>query len=130
VSDIATWVDKIVEQATERCTICGKCAAVCPTAQEIGLDLGAPEILVRGLIALSRDGDSGGDAARWVAACDQSGQCSAACPEGINVRQWVASAGQRLSHATQDEAARKGEAARRFRAMSHAVRLLDRKSVV
>ncbi len=124
MSDIATWVDKIVEQATERCTVCGKCAAACPTAQESGLDLSAPETLVRGLIALSRDGVSDGDGARWVSACDQSGQCSAACPEGINVRQWVAAAGQRLSHATRDETERKGEAARRFRAMSHAVRLL------
>jgi Fe-S oxidoreductase len=129
MSDIARWVDQVIEEAVERCTRCGKCAAVCPTAKETGLDLSAPEKLVQGLIALSRAnstewGASGGDAARWLAACDQSGQCSAACPEGINVRQWIATAGQRVSLATRDEAARKGEAARRFRAMSHAVRLL------
>ena len=58
--------------------------------------------------------------------CDGSGQCSAVCPEGINVRQWVsiAKTTRPAGDAARPMRAAKKDAARRFRTMSHAVRLL------
>ena len=62
--------------------------------------------------------------ARWVEACNGSAQCSAACPEGINVRQWVSIERMRQRLAER-EAERAETARRRFRTMSHSVRLLS-----
>ena len=124
MNELSTTFDVLASDALARCTVCGLCAEACPTARETGIDLSNPAGLVRGLIDLTHDGAHGGDAARWVAACDGSGQCSAACPEAINVRQWVSIARVRSLQATREEADRKEEAARRFRTMSHAVRLL------
>jgi heterodisulfide reductase subunit D len=124
MNDLATAFDAIAEDAMARCTTCGRCAEVCPTAREAGIDTSEPQHLVRNLIALTKDGTTPGDAGAWVLGCDASGQCSAVCPEGINVRQWVSIARTRMQAATREPTARKEEAARRFRTMSHAVRLL------
>jgi len=121
---LADQLDAIAQDALARCTTCGRCAEVCPTARESGLEIGDGTDLVRGLQAMTRDGNAGGEAARWAAACDGSGQCSAICPEGINVRQWVSIARLKSVSATRDEDARQAAAAKRFRSMSHAVRLL------
>jgi Fe-S oxidoreductase len=124
MNDLAATFDTLAEDALSRCTTCGKCAEVCPTARETGIDTSDPQALVRNLIALTRDGTTTGSARDWVMACDGSGQCSAVCPESINVRQWVSIAKTRAQAATRPADARKDEAARRFRTMSHAVRLL------
>ena len=124
MTDLAAAFDALAEDAMARCTSCGRCAEACPTAREAGLDMSDPRGVVGKLIALTRDGATPGIANDWVMGCDGSGQCSAACPEGINVRQWVSIARLRAQDARREPAARKEEAARRFRAMSHAVRLL------
>lgn len=125
MAELAETFDRLAADAAARCTQCGRCVEVCPTAAESGLDRSEPARLVRGLIELARTGATGdADASRWVMGCDASGQCSAACPEGINVRQWVSIAGARARTATRPEADRQAAAARRFRSMSHAVRLL------
>jgi len=124
MDDLAAAFDTLASDALTRCTTCGRCAEVCPTARERGLDTSDPRAMVGNLIALTRDGATPGIARDWVAACDGSGRCSAVCPEGINVRQWVSIARLRVQEATRDPEARKDEAARRFRTMSHAVRLL------
>ena len=124
MSDLAATFDSLAEDAMARCTTCGRCAEVCPTAREAGIDTSDPQGMVANLMALTRDGGVEGHARDWVMACDGSGQCSAVCPEEINVRQWVSIARMRSQQATSAPDARKEEAARRFRTMSHAVRLL------
>jgi heterodisulfide reductase subunit D len=124
MNDLAAAFDTIAEDAMARCTTCGRCAEVCPTARENRLDTSDPRRLVENLVALTRDGTTPGDALDWATGCVGSGQCTAVCPEGINVRQWVSIAKLRAQQATREPAARKDEAARRFRTMSHAVRLL------
>jgi Fe-S oxidoreductase len=124
MSDLAATFDTLVEDAVARCTTCGRCAETCPTAQEDRLDTSDPRSMVENLIAVTRDGTTPGIAQDWVMGCDGSGQCSAVCPEGINVRQWVSIAKTRVQEATRPLEARKDEASRRFRTMSQAVRLL------
>jgi len=124
MTGFADQLNSWAKDAMARCTTCGRCAEICPTAREIGLDLTDPPRLVRELMALTSNGAQGGDAAKWIGACDASGQCSLACPEGINVRQWVSIAKLKAASATREDAARQEAAAKRFRSMSHAVRLL------
>jgi len=106
-----------------RCTTCGKCVEACPTATLAGLDKGRAIEIAAGLRALTEGGASD-EAARWVEACNGSAQCSAACPEGINVRQWV-SVERMRKRLAKAESERADAARRRFRTMSHSVRLLS-----
>src|SRR5262245_4422528 len=88
MSTYAEGLERLAAQAADRCTSCGKCFEVCPTAREAGLDAGTAHQRVSELLALTR---TGGPAAQelqsWLNACDGSARCSDACPEEINVRQ-------------------------------------------
>src|SRR5215471_9426492 len=90
MSAYAERLEALATAAADRCTGCGKCFEVCPTAREAGLAADEASARVGELLALTR---SGGPAPAgllgWLTACDGSARCSAACPEGINVRQWV-----------------------------------------
>jgi heterodisulfide reductase subunit D len=107
-----------------RCTSCGKCVEACPTAALAGLDQARAGAIAAGLIRLTQGG-AADEAERWVNGCNGSGQCSAVCPEGINVRQWVAIERLRLrrDRIAVDDRVKAGR--RRFRTMAHSVRLLS-----
>ena len=119
-----------LREAADRCTGCGKCFEVCPTAREIGLDAGEAKLRVAELSALTRarDAERGGAAPEllqsWLNACDGSARCSDACPEGINVRQWVTIAKLKSLQVSRPREEGAANAANRFRHMAQAVRLL------
>ena len=124
MSNVGGQLMAIANDAMSRCTTCGYCYSACPTAREIGLPLEAGKSAIQALMGLTR-GEVGHQLARqWVDACNASGNCTAACPEKINVRQWVSIA--RLKHAEGQRSAdeRAASAAQRFRTMAQAVRLL------
>src|SRR4029077_16435396 len=56
--------------------------------------------------------------------CDGSARCTDACPEGINVRQWVTIAKMKALEAVRPREEGAANAANRFRHMAQAVRLL------
>src|SRR5215813_11649619 len=90
MSAYAERLEALAADAADRCTTCGKCFEVCPTAREIGLDATAAKARVGELLSLTRDGGPAAQPlSRWLNACDGSARCSDACPEEINVRQWV-----------------------------------------
>jgi Fe-S oxidoreductase len=125
MSAYADRLEVLTAEAADRCTACGKCFEVCPTAREIGLDAGEAKARVGELIALTREG---GTAAaplhKWLTACDGSARCSDACPEDINVRQWVSIAKLKALEAGRPREEGATNAANRFRHMAQAVRLL------
>jgi Fe-S oxidoreductase len=116
-------LERTAQAHLARCTTCGKCVEACPTASLVGLDKTRATAIAAGLGALTRGAGDPDEAARWVEACNGSAQCTAACPEGINVRQWVSIERMRLRLAAAPEA-RAEAARRRFRTMAHSVRLL------
>src|SRR3981189_919837 len=125
MSAYADRLEVLAAEAASRCTGCGKCFEVCPTAREIGLDAGEAKLRVGELVALTRTGGPGaGGLEKWLGACDGSARCSDACPEGINVRQWVTIAKMKALNATRPREVGATNAANRFRHMAQAVRLL------
>ena len=121
----ADRLEALIAEAADRCTGCGKCFEACPTARESGLDMAAGAQRVGELVALTRDGGSAAPVLQsWLAACDGSARCSAACPEDINVRQWVTIAKLKSLQASRPMTEGAANAASRFRHMAQAVRLL------
>src|SRR5262249_56883179 len=88
MSAYAERLEALATAAADRCTACGKCFEVCPTAREAGLAADEASARVGELLTLTR---SGGPAPAgllgWLTACDGSARCSPACPAGINVPQ-------------------------------------------
>jgi heterodisulfide reductase subunit D len=124
LSAYAERLEALAADAADRCTTCGKCFEACPTAREIGLDAGAAKERVGELLALTR-GEAPAEALqKWLGACDGSARCTDACPEGINVRQWVTIAKMKAIEATRPREVGAASAASRFRHMAQAVRLL------
>ena len=124
MSKVAEQLEAIAHDAMSRCTTCGACYEACPTAREVGLPQDDSAGAVRDLMGLTR-GESGHVlASRWVEACNASGNCTAACPEGINVRQWVSIARLKNMEHKRPLAERAANASQRFRTMAQSVRLL------
>jgi heterodisulfide reductase subunit D len=125
MSAYADRLEALAEEAGDRCTSCGKCFEVCPTAREVGLDAGEAKARVGELIALTRDGGTAAEPlSKWLNACDGSARCREACPEDINVRQWVTIAKLKALEAGRPHEQGATNAANRFRHMAQAVRLL------
>ena len=125
MSAYADRLEALAAEAADRCTGCGKCFEVCPTAREIGLDAGEAKARVGELMALTEDGGPAADGLqKWLNACDGSARCTDACPEGINVRQWVTIAKMKALNAARPREVGAANAAGRFRHMAQAVRLL------
>src|SRR5258708_5706776 len=141
----ADRLEALAADAADRCTGCGKCFEVCPTAREVGLDAADAKARVGELLGLTRRGGmaavprAGGGGwlgrprrggmgaeplSRWLNACDGSARCSDACPEDINVRQWVTIAKLKTLEAGRPREEGAANAANRFRHMAQAVRLL------
>ncbi len=125
MSAYADRLEALVAEAADRCTGCGKCFEACPTARESGLDASAAVQRVGELVSLTREGGAAAPLLdSWLGACDGSAQCTAACPEGINVRQWVTIARMKSLQAVRPVQEGAANAASRFRHMAQAVRLL------
>ncbi|TAJ82926.1 (Fe-S)-binding protein [Reyranella sp.] len=121
----ADRLEALAAEAADRCTTCGKCFEACPTARESGLDMAAGVQRVGELLALTRgDGPAAPTLQSWLNACDGSARCSDACPEDINVRQWVTIAKLKSLQVSRPVSDGATQAASRFRHMAQAVRLL------
>jgi heterodisulfide reductase subunit D len=124
VSTYAERLEALAAEAADRCTGCGRCFEVCPTAREIGLKAAEAKARVGELAALTRGAAPTESLQKWLNACDGSARCSDACPEDINVRQWVTIAKLKALEATRPRSEGAAAAASRFRHMAQAVRLL------
>jgi Fe-S oxidoreductase len=124
VSAYADRLEALAAEAADRCTGCGNCFEACPTAREIGLDAAEAKARVGELSSLTRGGPAADGVMKWLNACDGSARCTDACPEDINVRQWVTIAKMKALEATRPRSEGATAAASRFRHMAQAVRLL------
>jgi Fe-S oxidoreductase len=119
-------LDARARDIVERCTRCGRCVEVCPTAGPAGVDRTDPAAVVGQVIDLLRgDGDPASAGARWAQTCTGSGACRTACDDGVNPRFMLALTRMRLNQRqTAEERRARGQTA--FQAMSRGVKVLSR----
>src|SRR5262245_26701251 len=109
-----------------RCSACGRCVEVCPTAGPAGIDRADPPAIVRDVLAILRGaGDPASRGARWAETCTGSGACLTACGDGVNPRFMLAMTRVRLSQARGD-GERQAAARTAFQTMSRSVKVLSR----
>ena len=119
---------RIEQEILDRCTLCGKCAAICPMPEPAGLDASSEEAgarLVAGVLDRLRGGEGTADGLEWAESCTGSGYCIEACPEAVNPRFMLAMTRLRRRRANGDDAAR-ANGRHSFGVMSNGVRALMR----
>src|SRR5262245_11436365 len=125
----AAFVTSLQERAreiVERCSRCGRCVEVCPTAGPAGIDRSDPVSVVSQVIDLLRgDGDPKSAGARWAETCTGSGACRTACNDGVNPRFMLSLTRVRLTERRSTEERRVGGQAA-FRTMTRGVKVLSR----
>jgi heterodisulfide reductase subunit D len=119
-------LDGRVAAILDRCSRCGRCVEVCPTAEPAGLDTREPRAIVAEVLDLLRGhGDPASRGARWAETCTGSGRCIGACDDGVNPRFMLAMTRMALA-ARRSEVERNAAGAAAFRTMSRGVKVLSR----
>jgi Fe-S oxidoreductase len=119
-------LDVRVKDILDRCSRCGKCVEVCPTAGPAGIDIGEPGTIVNDVLEILRGGGSAESrGARWASTCTGSGRCISACDDGVNPRFMLAATRLRLNERREaKERHATGQAG--FQKMSTGVKVLSR----
>lgn len=118
-------LDAKVDDIIDACTMCGKCAAVCPTADIVDIRHASNEMITTGVIDILK-GDIPGDVSeKWAQACCGTGHCIDVCPEGINPRVMLALTRRTLNNAA-PEAEVRTKGRDMFKGMSKGVRMLSK----
>jgi len=115
-----------VDEILERCSACGRCVEVCPTADPAGIDRSEPNTIVRDVLAILRGaGDPASLGARWAETCTGSGACLTACDDDVNPRFMLAMTRLALNRG-KAEPERLAAGQQAFGVMSRAVKVLSR----
>jgi len=119
-------LDLRISETLDRCTRCGKCVEVCPTAGPAGVDTRDPGAIVGDVLDILRGGgDAKSRGALWAGTCTGSGRCLSACDDGVNPRFMLAATRLRLNERrAASERHATGQAG--FQKMSEAVKVLSR----
>jgi heterodisulfide reductase subunit D len=119
-------LDARIGDILDRCTRCGKCVEVCPTAGPAGIDTREPSAIVGDVLEILRGGgDPESRGARWASTCTGSGRCISACDDGVNPRFMLAATRLRLNERrAASERHATGQAG--FQKMSEGVKVLSR----
>ena len=122
----AASLDARIGEILDRCTRCGKCVEVCPTAGPAGIDTHEPSAIVGDVLDILRGGgDPSSRGARWASTCTGSGRCISACDDGVNPRFMLAATRLRINERrAASERHATGQAG--FQKMSEGVKVLSR----
>jgi heterodisulfide reductase subunit D len=114
-----------VDAMLDACTRCGKCVEACPIIGPAAVDA-PPVAVISGVIDILRTGDGPGPSRRWAEACTLSGECIAACDQGVNPRFLLAMARAAMLRAMTAPAVRRQHGIDDYRKVGHDVGVLSR----
>ncbi|MGH6692866.1 MAG: 4Fe-4S dicluster domain-containing protein, partial [Gammaproteobacteria bacterium] len=119
-------LDARAREIIERCSSCGRCVEVCPTAGPAEVDRSDPRAVVGQVLEILRgEGDPRSPGARWAETCTGSGLCRQACDDGVNPRFMLALTRMRL-HERRAIEDRRAAGHKAFQTMTHGVKVLSR----
>ena len=114
-----------VDEMVDACTRCGKCVEACPSVKPAGIADAAPADVIGGILEILRDGVGAEASRKWAQACTLSGECIAACDEGVNPRFLLGMARVAMAKASNDLPARRTQALEKYRYLGREVSVLS-----
>jgi Fe-S oxidoreductase len=110
----------------DACTRCGKCVEVCPMAKPAGVGDAAPEDVITGVLDIVHTGEGPAASKAWAKGCALTGDCIAACDEGVNPRFLLAMARVALAKESSELRNRRKQGVENFRLVADGVNVLAR----
>jgi heterodisulfide reductase subunit D len=110
----------------EACTRCGKCVEVCPMAKPAGVGDATPESVIAGVLDIVRTGEGPAASKAWAKGCALTGDCIAACGDGVNPRFLLAMARVALAKQSVELRDRRKQGIENFRLIADGVNVLAR----
>ena len=110
----------------EACTRCGRCVEICPMAKPAGVGDAAPEDVITGVLDIVRTGEGAAASKAWAKGCALTGDCIAACDEGVNPRFLLAMARVALAKESSELRNRRKQGVENFRLVADGVNVLAR----
>jgi Fe-S oxidoreductase len=110
----------------DACTQCGKCVEICPMTEPAGIGEASPKEVIAGIFDIVRTGEGPAASRAWAKGCALTGDCIAACPEGVNPRFLLAMARVALQRQTVEPRQRRKTGVENFRLVADGVNVLSR----
>ena len=108
----------------DACTRCGKCVEVCPVTGPAGVGDAAPKAVIAGVLDIVRTGEGPAAAKAWAKGCALTGDCIAACPEGVNPRFLLAMARVAMARQQDEPRERRKKGVENFRLVADGANVL------
>jgi Fe-S oxidoreductase len=110
----------------DACTRCGKCVEICPMTGPAGVGDATPKEVISGVIDLLRGGEGVPAAEAWAKGCALTGDCIAACPEGVNPRFLLAMARVKMARQAAEPREQRKKGVENFRLVADGTNVLAR----
>jgi heterodisulfide reductase subunit D len=110
----------------DACTQCGKCVEICPVTGPAGVGDATPKAVISGVLDIVRFGDGSAAAKAWAKGCALTGDCIAACPEGVNPRFLLAMARVKMARQTAEPREQRKKGVENFRLVADGTNVLAR----
>ncbi len=110
----------------DACTQCGKCVEICPVTAPAGVGDATPKAVISGVLDIVRFGDGPQASKAWAKGCVLTGDCIAACPEGVNPRFLLAMARVKMARQTAEPREQRKKGVENFRLVANGTTVLAR----
>ena len=110
----------------DACTKCGKCVEICPVTGPAGVGETAPKAVIAGVLDIVRFGDGPQASKAWAKGCALTGDCIAACPEGVNPRFLLAMTRVKMARQTAEPREQRKKGVENFRLVANGANVLAR----
>ena len=114
------------DEMVAACTQCGKCVEICPMTGPAGVGDATPKAVISGVLDIVRFGDGPQASKAWAKGCALTGDCIAACPEGVNPRFLLAMARVKMARQAAEPREQRKKGVENFRLVADGTNVLAR----